>query len=85
MNTIALIGLDIAKSVFQVHAADAGGRAIVRRKLKRDEVEAFFRATPPCIVGLEACPGSHHWERLIRSRTSPLCPAAATATEIVSL
>ena len=65
-NTMALIGLDIAKSVFQVHAADGKGRPVARRKLKREEVEPFFRTAPSCIVGLEACPGAHHWARLIR-------------------
>lgn len=66
-NSIALIGLDIAKSVFQVHAADKDGRPVVRRKLKRDEVAAYFRGLAPCIVGLEACPGGHYWARVIRS------------------
>lgn len=64
-NKIARIGLDIAKSVFQVHAADQEGRVVLRRRLKRDEVEPFFRSLPPCQVGLEACPGAHHWGRLL--------------------
>jgi transposase len=55
-NSISLIGLDIAKSVFQVHAATKDGRPITRRKLKRDEVAEYFRCLVPCIVGLEACP-----------------------------
>ncbi|WP_253949288.1 hypothetical protein [Mangrovicoccus sp. HB161399] len=55
---IALVVLDIAKSVFQVHAADCEGKPVSRRKLKREEVEPFFRALPPCQIGLEACPGS---------------------------
>ena len=65
-NSIALIGLDIAKSLFQVHAADKEGRPITKRKLKRDEVAAYFRGLAPCIVGLEACPGGHYWARVIR-------------------
>ena len=65
-NDIALVGLDIAKSVFQVHGAAADGRAVLRRRLRREEVEPFFRGLPPCRVGLEACPGSHHWGRLLR-------------------
>jgi transposase len=65
-NSIALIGLDIAKSVFQVHAADRNGRPITKRKLKRDEVAAYFRGLAPCIVGLQACPGGHYWARVIR-------------------
>ena len=66
-HEIALVGLDIAKAVFQVHAADAAGRVVSRRKLRRDEVEGFFRALPACKVGMEACPGAHHWARLLRS------------------
>ncbi|WP_373414651.1 IS110 family transposase [Ensifer aridi] len=63
---VSVVGLDIAKSVFQVHAADNFGRPVIRRKLKREEVESFFRALTPCLVGLEACPGSHFWARLLR-------------------
>jgi transposase len=66
-NSIALIGLDVAKLMFQVHAADKDGRPIMRRKLKREEIGDFFRALAPCIVGLEACPGSHYWARTIRN------------------
>ena len=66
-NSIALVGLDIAKSVFQVHAADKEGRPVARSKLKRDEVVGFFRNLAPCIVGLEACPGGHYWARIIRN------------------
>ena len=65
-NPIALIGLDIAKSAFQVHAADSQGRPIARRKLRRVEVVTFFQTLAPCLVGLEACPSSHYWGRLIR-------------------
>jgi transposase len=65
-EAVALVGLDIAKSVFQVHAANQSGQVLFRRKLKRDDVEPFFRDLPPCQVGLEACPGSHHWARLLR-------------------
>lgn len=64
-HRIALVGLDIAKSVFQVHAAAEDGTAILRRKLKRAEVEPFFKELPPCTIGLEACPGGHHWARLL--------------------
>ncbi len=66
-NNIALIGLDIAKSIFQVHAADEKGHTLQRRRLKREEVGPFFEGLPRCIVGLEACPGAHYWGRLIRA------------------
>ncbi len=69
-DEVHVVGLDIAKSVFQVHGADQHGRAIVRRKLRRDDVEQFFRVLPSCLVGLEACPGAHFWGRLLRSMVS---------------
>ena len=53
------IGLDIAKSVFQVHGVDAEGHLVIRRQLKRRQVIAFFQKMPPCLVGVEACASSH--------------------------
>ena len=63
MQTITTIGLDIAKSVFQVHGVDAEGQVVIRRQLKRRYVLAFFQKLPPCLVGIEACASSHHWSR----------------------
>ena len=63
MQTVTTIGLDIAKSVFQVHAVDAAGKVIIRRQLKRRYVRAFFEKLPPCLIGIEACASSHHWSR----------------------
>lgn len=60
---IITIGLDLAKSVFQVHAVDADGKIIVRKALRRAQVLPFFKTTPPCVVGMEACGTSHHWAR----------------------
>lgn len=54
------IGLDLAKSVFQVHGVDAEGRVIVRRQLRRSQGLAFFERLGPCLVGMEACSGAHH-------------------------
>ena len=65
MMEISAIGLDIAKRVFQVHGADAAGRPVLRKKLKRSQVVAFFAALRPCAVGLEACATAHHWAREI--------------------
>ena len=65
MIEIALVGLDIAKNWFQVHAADREGRPVLRRKLRRDQVVAFFAEMPPVTVGIEACSTSHHWARTI--------------------
>ena len=55
MQAIAVVGLDIAKSVFQVHGVDAQGSVVVRRQLKRRYVLVFFKKLPPCLVGIEAC------------------------------
>jgi len=55
MQAITTIGLDIAKSVFQVHGVDADGNVVIRRQLKRRYVLAFFQKLPPCLVGIEAC------------------------------
>jgi len=63
MQTVATIGLDIAKSIFQVHGVDAGGQVVIRRRLKRRYVLAFFQKLPPCLVGIEACASSHYWSR----------------------
>ena len=67
MHTVTTIGLDIAKSVFQVHGIDAEDRVIIRRQLKRRYVLAFFEKLPPCLVGIEACASSHYWSRELRA------------------
>ena len=78
MQTITTIGLDIAKSVFQVHGVDADGRVVVRRQLKRRYVLAFFQKLPPCLVGIEACASAHHWSRELQAlgHTAKLMPPA---------
>src|SRR5579863_4513537 len=67
MQTVSTIGLDIAKSVFQVHGVDADGTVVIRRKLKRRYVLTFFEKLPPCLVGIEACASSHHWSRELQA------------------
>jgi transposase len=67
MQTVTTIGLDIAKSVFQVHGVDAAGQVVIRRRLKRRTVLAFFQKLPPCLVGIEACASSHHWSRELKA------------------
>jgi transposase len=67
MQAITTIGLDIAKSVFQVHGVDADGQLVIRRKLKRRYVLAFFQKLPACLVGIEACATSHHWSRQLQA------------------
>jgi transposase len=78
MQAITTIGLDIAKSVFQVHCVDAGGQVVVRRQLKRRYVMTFFQKLPPCLVGIEACASSHHWSRELQAlgHTVKLMPPA---------
>src|SRR5512141_3001695 len=78
MQTITTIGLDIAKSVFQVHGVDADGRVVIRRQIKRRYVLAFFQKLPPCVVGIEACASSHHWSRELQAlgHTVRLMPPA---------
>ena len=78
MQTIATIGLDIAKSVFQVHGVDAAGQVVVRRQLKRRQVLAFFAKLPPCLIGIEACASSHYWARELQAlgHTVRLIPPA---------
>lgn len=63
MGQITTIGLDIAKSIFQVHGVDATGEVILRRRLTRARVVPFFEKLAPCLVGIEACATSHHWAR----------------------
>src|ERR1700733_14859273 len=60
---ITTIGLDIAKNVFQVHGIDAAEKVIVRKQHRRGQMLAFFKALPPCLVGMEACATSHYWAR----------------------
>ena len=78
MQAVTTIGLDIAKSVFQVHGVDAEGKAVIRRQLKRRYVLAFFQKLPSCLVGIEACASSHHWSRELQAlgHTVRLMPPA---------
>ena len=78
MQAITTIGLDVAKSVFQVHGVDGGGEVVLRRQLKRSYVLAFFQKLPPCLVGIEACASSHHWSRELQGlgHTVRLMPPA---------
>jgi transposase len=67
MQAITTVGLDIAKSVFQVHGIDATGNVIIRRQLKRRYVLTFFQKLPSCLVGIEACASSHYWSRELQA------------------
>jgi transposase len=81
MQTVTTIGLDIAKSVFQVHGVDAAGQVVIRRQLKRRYVLAFFH-----LVGIEACASSHYWSRELQALgraidAAGLCEALRQAAE----
>jgi hypothetical protein len=77
MINVMTVGLDIAKSVFQVHGVDAVGEVSFRRKLTRGSVLAFFESLPRCLVGIEACDASHYWARelIARGHNVRLLPA----------
>ena len=62
---IAVIGLDLAKNVFQVHGIDDSGQAVLKRKLRRSEVLPFFAGLDAALVGIEACHTAHYWGREI--------------------
>ena len=66
-KSITVIGLDLAKSVFQVHGINAEGEVVVRRKLSRSRVLAYFNRLEPCLVGMEACATAHYWGRELRA------------------
>jgi transposase len=65
MGEVSTIGVDLAKSVFQVHGADASGTVLFRKELRRHQVLTFLSGQPPCTVAMEACGSAHHWAREI--------------------
>jgi transposase len=68
VGEVSIIGVDLAKNVFQVHGATADGAVVFRRKLRRGQVLSFFAGQPACTVAMEACASAHHWARAIRER-----------------
>ena len=67
MGQVITIGLDIAKSVFQVHGVDAAGEVVIRRQIRRAQLLAFFSKQAACLVGIEACASAHYWARELRA------------------
>ena len=63
---ITTVGIDLAKNVFQVHAVDERGKAVLRKQLRREQVTAFFVNLAPCLIGMEACASAHHWGRVLQ-------------------
>ena len=74
---VSTIGLDIAKNVFQVHGIDAAERVVVCKPVRRSQMLAFFKALPPCLIGMEACATAHYWARELTKlgHTARLMPA----------
>ena len=60
---VTTVGLDLAKSVFQVHGVDLHGKPVLKKQLRRDQVAPYFANLPACLVGMEACGSAHHWSR----------------------
>jgi transposase len=67
MGEVSTIGLDIAKSVFQVHGVESGGAVVIRKRISRAKVLEFFGALPSCLIGIEACPSAHYWSRKLQA------------------
>jgi transposase len=67
MGEVSTIGLDIAKSAFQVHGVDVAGSVVIRRRISRAKVLEYFGELPRCLVGIEACPSAHHWGRELQA------------------
>jgi transposase len=62
-----IIGIDLAKNVFQLHAADAAGQLLWKKRLSREALEPFLRKQAPALIGMEACGSAHHWGRVIQA------------------
>ena len=65
LSCVTVVGLDLAKHVFQIHCVDGDGRTVLNRSLRRRELIGFFRQLPPSRIGMEACASAHHWGRAL--------------------
>jgi len=76
LGEVSTIGLNIAKSVFQIHGVDTDGAVVIRKRITRAKLLEFFAALPPCLVGIEACPSAHYWSRQLQAlgHTARLLP-----------
>ena len=74
---VSTIGFDLAKNVFQVHGVAKDGAAVIRKRLRRAQVLAFFTDLPPCLVGMEASASAHHWGRELMKLARSLPPSLA--------
>ena len=64
---VTTVGIDLAKSVFQIHGVNNNGKAVLRKQLKRQQVAEYFANLPPCLIGMEACGSAHHWARKLQA------------------
>jgi transposase len=82
MGEVSTIGLDIAKSVFQVHGVDVDGAVVIRKRISRAKVVKFFATLTSCLVGIEACPTAHYWSRKLQAlgHTVRLMPPKSRTT-----
>ena len=64
---ITTVGIDLAKSAFQVHGVNEHGKNALKKQIRRDQMVTFFVNLPPCLIGMEACGGAHHWARKLQS------------------
>ncbi len=63
MNKISVLGVDLAKNVFQLHGENDGGKVVLRKQVRRNQMLTFFANLPPCLIGMEACGSAHYWAR----------------------
>ena len=68
---ITTVGIDQAKNVFQLHAVDERGKAVLRKQLRREQITPFFANLAPCLIGMEACASAHHWGRVLHDSVTP--------------
>src|SRR5262245_21248420 len=67
MGEVSTIGLDIAKSIFQIHGVDVDGAVVIRKRISRAKLLEFFATLPACLIGIEACPSAHYWSRRLEA------------------
>ena len=82
MGEVSTIGLDIAKSVFQVHAVDRCGEVVICKRVRRSKLLEFFAALPRCLVGIEACPSGHYWSRELQKLGHTVAYSKVDAAEL---
>ena len=75
MEKVTTVGIDLAKNVFSLHAVDGMGRVVLRRAVRRDQLEEAVAKLPECLIGMEACSGAHEWARRFAryGHTAVLC------------